>query len=222
MKLHLTSGTFFCLAGLLLGGSGALPARAAYQTWTNDVWVLDNNGNPIMAQRGGISEWGNTYYWYGVQYVEMGPYYTNGTVNTGSSTFLAINCYSSTDLVHWTFQNQVVTTSTAGFSNPGWVGRMGQVIYNAANNQYVIWFEALGGQACFTCSTPTGNFVLNQCAGDSHQRLFWARGRRLHDFCDVDHGGTPYFICSDPHGRQHAYVCPLSSNYLTIGDATID
>ena len=45
---------------------------ASYQTITNDVWWKDNNGNPIMAQGGGISKFGNTYYWYGVQYAEMG------------------------------------------------------------------------------------------------------------------------------------------------------
>ena len=199
----------------------ASTAFAAYQTITNDVWWLDNNGNPIMAQSGGISKWGNTYYWYGLEYAEMAPYYKSGTVNTSSSTFVAINCYSSTDLVHWTFQNQVVNTSTAGVgSNPGWVGRMGQVAYNSSNNQYVIWVEALGGQACFTCSTPTGNFVLNNVQGTITNVYYGPGAGDCTIFDDVDHGGTPYFICSDPHGRQHAYVCPLGANYLTIGDAT--
>jgi autotransporter-associated beta strand protein len=181
--------------------------------------MLDNNGNPIMAQGGGISKFGNTYYWYGVQYAEMGPYYSNNVVNTSSSTFVAINCYSSTDLVHWTFQNHSVSKSTAGFSNPGWVGRMGQVVYNSANNQYVLWVEALGGQACCTCSTPTGNFVLNNVQGTITNVYFGPGAGDCTIFCDVDHGGTPYFICSDPHGRQHAYVCPLSSSYTTIGNA---
>jgi autotransporter-associated beta strand protein len=199
---------------------GAANAFAAYQTITNDVWWKDNNGNPIMAQSGGISKWGGTYYWYGLQYVEMGPYYTNGTVNTSSSTFAAINCYSSTDLVHWTFQNKCVTTSTAGVGgNPGWVGRMGQVAYNATNNQYVMWVEALGGQACFTCSTPTGNFVLNHVQPAITNVYFGPGAGDCTIFCDVDHGGTPYFICSDPHGRQHAYVCPLTPDFLTIENA---
>ncbi|HTR43225.1 MAG TPA: autotransporter-associated beta strand repeat-containing protein [Pseudomonadales bacterium] len=192
---------------------------AAYQTWTNDVWMLDNNGNPIMAQGGGISKFGNTYYWYGVQYAEMGPYYSNGVVNTSSSTFVAINCYSSQDLVHWTFQNHSVSKSTAGFSNPGWVGRLGQVVYSSANSQYVMWFEGLGGQACCTCSTPTGNFVLNNVQGTITNVYFGPGAGDCTIFCDGDHGGTPYFICSDPHGRQHAYVCPLSSSYTTIGNA---
>ena len=38
---------------------------------------------------------------------------------------------------------------------------MGQVIYNNANNQYVMWFEGGGGQACATCSTPGGRFVVD-------------------------------------------------------------
>jgi autotransporter-associated beta strand protein len=198
----------------------ALTAFAAYQTVTNDVWWKDNNGNPIMAQGGGISKFGGTYYWYGVQYKEMGPYFTNSTVNTSSSTFVAINCYSSTDLVHWTFQNQSVNKSTAGFSNTGWVGRLGQVVYNSADSQYVMWFEGLNGQTCCTCSTPGGNFVLNNTQDTITNVYFGPGAGDCTIFCDVDHGGTPYFICSDPHGRQHAYVCPLSANYRTIGNAT--
>jgi len=181
--------------------------------------MLDNNGNPIMAQGGGISKFGNTYYWYGVQYAEMTPYSQSGTVNTSSSTFVAINCYSSTDLVHWTFQNHSVSTSTPGFGHAGWVGRLGQVVYNSTNNQYIMWFEGLGGQTCCTCSTPTGNFVLNNTQGTITNVYFGPGAGDCTIFCDVYHGGTPYFICSDPHGRQHAYVCPLSSNYLTIGNA---
>ena len=198
---------------------GASTGFGAYQTWTNDVWVHDNNGKPIMAQSGGISKFGNTYYWYGLQYAEMGPYYTNGTVNTSSSTFVAINCYSSTDLVNWTFQNQSVNKSTAGFPSSGWVGRMGQVAYNSANNQYVLWVETSSGQACCTCSTPTGNFVFNNVQGTITNVYFGPGAGDCTIFCDVDHGGTPYFICSDPHGRQHAYVCSLTPNFTTIGDA---
>ncbi len=195
-------------------------AFAAYQTITNDVWWKDNNGNPVMAQGGGISKFGGTYYWYGVQYVEMGPYYTNSTINTSSSTFSSINCYSSTDLVHWTFQNKSVTRSTAGFSSAGWVGRLGQVVYNSASSKYVMWFEGLNGQACCTCSTPTGNFVLDHVQPAITNVFSGPGAGDCTIFCDVDHGSTPYFICSDPHGRQHAYVCPLSANYLTIGNAT--
>ncbi len=208
----------FLACGLLWGTSNLF---AAYQTWTNDVWTLDNNGNPIMAQGGGISKFGNTYYWYGVQYAEMGPYYSNSIVNTASSTFVAINCYSSTDLVHWTFQNQSVNKSTTGFGNQSWVGRMGQVVYNSANNQYVLWVETSSGQACCTCSTPTGNFILNNVQGTITNVFFGPGAGDCTIFCDVDLGGTPYFICSDPHGRQHAYVCPLSSSFTTIGDAVL-
>ncbi|HEV2693108.1 MAG TPA: autotransporter-associated beta strand repeat-containing protein, partial [Verrucomicrobiae bacterium] len=204
------------VAGACLSAAGAF---ASYQTITNDVWWKDNNGNPVMAQGGGISKFGGTYYWYGVQYVEMGPYYTNGTVNTGSSTFSSINCYNSTDLVHWTFVNKSVSRSTAGFSSAGWVGRLGQVVYNSASGKYVMWFEGLNGQACCTSTTPGGNFVLDHVQPAITNVYSGPGAGDCTIFCDVDHGSTPYFICSDPHGRQHAYVCPLSSNFLTIGNA---
>ena len=146
------------------------PAFGSYQNITNDAFYMTTGTTPIYTQGGGISKFGNTYYWYGIQYAQMATYYASPTAANadGSSKFTAINCYSSTDMVHWTFQNKVISTSTPGFTSAaqvGWVGRMGQVVYNSADNQYVFWCQYTGtggsGQACCTGTSPTGNFVLN-------------------------------------------------------------
>jgi hypothetical protein len=203
-------------------------------TITNDTWWKDTNGNPIYAQSGGVNKFGNTYYWYGVQYGGASSYYATGTANADTS-FVAINCYSSTDLVHWTKQNPSVTTATAGFNFPagseptdasdiGWVSRMGSVLYNASTGLYVMWVQYDGtdgvGMAVLTSPSPTGNFVLNRVQTSITNVYDNIEGDST-IFCDVDHGSTPYFIFSDSHGRQHAYVSPLSSDYLTIEPATL-
>jgi hypothetical protein len=225
------------ISALLLAfgvASIATTAFASFQTITNDVFLKDSSGNPIYAQSGGISEFGSTYYWYGVQYGGASSYYSSGTANSDTS-FVAINCYSSTDLVHWTFQKHSVTTNTAGFGFPagsdptdasevGWVSRMGSVLYNSSSKLYVMWVQYDGskgsGMACLTCSSPTGNFVLNNVQTNIANVYHNIEGDST-IFCDVDHSSTPYFIFSDSHGREHAYISTLSSSYTSINAATL-
>src|ERR1035438_8364954 len=194
----------------------ATPAFASLQTISNDTWWKDSSGNPIYAQSGGISKFGSTYYWYGVQYGGASSYYSSGTPNSDTS-FVAINCYSSTDLAHWTFQKHSVTTSTAGFNFPsgekptsasefGWVSRMGSVLYNSSSKLYVMWVQYDGskgsGMACLTCSSPTGDFTLHNVQTNIANVFHNIEGDST-IFCDVDHSSTPYLIFSDSHGREH-------------------
>jgi autotransporter-associated beta strand protein len=204
-------------------------ARASYQTITNDAFYLTTAGTstPIYAQGGGISKFGNTYYWYGIQYAGMATYYNSPTsANASANTkFVAVNCYSSTDMVHWTFQGKIISTSTPGFtSGVGWVGRMGQVVYNSTTNQYVTWFQYTGsdgsGQVCCTGTSPTGSFVVNNVQTAITNVYFNTTGDCT-IFCDTDHGSTPYLVFSDPHGREHLYVSALGSDFLSVQPATL-
>ena len=204
-------------------------AFGSYQTVTNDAFYLTTAGTstPIYTQGGGISKFGNTYYWYGIQYKGMATYYANPTAANANAntTFVAINCYTSTDMVHWTFQNHVISTTTPNFTTGlSWIGRMGAVVYNSTSGQYVMWFQYSGpagsGQACCTCSTPTGNFTLNNVQ-TAITNVYYNVTGDCTIFCDVDHGSTPYLVFSDSHGREHLYVSPLSSTYLAIQPATL-
>jgi len=77
--------------------------------------------NPIWSQGGGIFKFGDTYYWYGVKYNGAVTYYNDPSAGmvTGSG-FNAVTCYSSTDLVHWKFENNILSTSTPGVNPAGW------------------------------------------------------------------------------------------------------
>ena len=198
-------------------------AFASYQTIANDTWWKDSSGNPIYAQGGGVSKFGSTYYFYGVQYGGASSYYSSGTANSDTS-FVQVNCYSSTDLAHWTKQTASVTTSTSGFSGTSWVGRMGSVLYNSSSKLYVMWIEYSGskgsGMACLTCSSPNGSFTLSNVQTNIANVYHNIEGDST-IFCDVDHSSTPYLIFSDSHGREHAYISPLSSDYKTIEAATL-
>jgi hypothetical protein len=102
---------------------------------------------------------------------------------------------------------------------------MGEIAYNSADNQYVIWAnDGDGTPECYTGSTLTGSYSLYGTQAVVTNAYTGGGSQIIGDctlFIDVDNGGTPYFIASDASGREHAYVCPLSTNYLTIGDATL-
>jgi hypothetical protein len=213
-----------CLAAMVavLLVFSTLHAYAVFQPIDNDTWLKDQNGNPLYAQGGGISEFGGTYYMFGVEYDGAPTYYQTGTSNS-DTTFDCINLYTSTDLVHWTWKDIAVASATL----PGntWVGRLGSVFYNSNIQKYVMWCEYWGtdapngGMACLTSSSLTGKFSLANVQTSIGNVYHTIPGDST-VFCDVDHGNTPYLIFSDPHGRQRAYVSTFSSNGESINPAT--
>lgn len=215
ISLPLIRSSLAAALGLL-----TLSASASLQSINNDAWWKDQNGNPIYAQGGGINKFGSTYYMYGVEYGGAHTYYNSGTVNSDTS-FKNITCYSSTDLVHWTFRS--VAANSTQLPGASWVGRLGACVYNSTTGKYVIWCQYYGsagsGQACLTSTSPTGTFSRVKVQAISGLYNNTNTGDST-IFCDITHGNKPYLICSDSHGRQHAYICTLSSDYQTINPAT--
>ena len=158
----------------------------------------DTSGTPIYSQGGGVFNFNGTYYWYGVKYNGAVSYAANTKKNSDTS-FAAITCYSSTDLVTWKHENDVLTTASLGANvdSGTWIGRMG-VVYNANTKKYVLISQYQAGPAgtgelFATSDTPTGTFafdhvqaavtnVANTTTGD--QTIF------------TDDDGKSYLICS--------------------------
>ncbi|MFC5467220.1 family 43 glycosylhydrolase [Cohnella suwonensis] len=212
----------FLLSCISAVSFGATSASAASATLTNDVFWKDTSGNPIYSQGGNILKVGNTYYWYGVKYNGAVTYYNNPSAKNSDTSFAAVTCYSSTDLVNWTFQGNVINGATDGSTwDADWLGRLG-VVYNANTQKYVLITQYAGpagtGTAFATSSTPTGTFafhhvqtsvtnVVNNLPGD--QSTF------------VDDNGKAYLVFSNANGRTHLYVSELrTSDYLNIEPAT--
>jgi autotransporter-associated beta strand protein len=198
------------VAAALFGFS--TPTHAAGQI-TNDSFYKDTDGNLIYSQGGGIFKFGEKYYWYGVKYNGAVTYAANPAAGqNGDTSFNAVTCYSSTDLVNWKFENNILTASTPGLGSTSWIGRIG-VFYNASTERYVLvtqYFGSLpgsGGNLYCTSPTPTGDFavntvqypvpgVVNDRTGD--QTVF------------IDTDGTPYLIASSAEGRSNWYVAPFN------------
>jgi hypothetical protein len=203
---------------LLVFGLLANVASAAPGPINNDAWLRSTDGQPIFTHSGYVAKFGSTYYYYGEQYVGSQTYYQTGTRPTGGDAWVSTNVYTSTDLINWT--PKVVAWNGAGYVQPGdWVGRLWGVLFNASINRYVMWVKYQGangfGGLVLTSTSPTGPFTVDHLqtsftnifstppvCGDS--KFFYAAN------------GTPYLACSDSHGRQRAYVAPLSSDYKTI------
>lgn len=182
-------------------------AAAVGNTIYNDTFWKDTSGNNIYSQGGGVFQFGDTYYWYGVHYNGADTYAANPTKKVNDTSFRSVTCYSSKDLVNWKFENDVLTANTKNFGWTYWVGRMG-VAYCAKTKKYVLVTQYNDSILFASCDTPTGNFqvetvqdqiqnVLKQGTGD--QTLF------------VDDDGQAYLVCSNT--ALHLILVPLSFLY---------
>ncbi|HEX3776167.1 MAG TPA: family 43 glycosylhydrolase [Polyangiaceae bacterium] len=201
-------------------GSGGASAGAMIH---NDVFWKDTSGTPIYSQGGGVFKFGDTYYWYGVKYNGAVTYAANPSKSNSDTSFNAVTAYSSTDLLNWKFEANVLSATASGSEVAGasWFGRLG-VAYNATTKKYVLVSQYSGtagtGELFATSSTPTGSFtfdhiqatvanVANSTTGD--QTVF------------VDDDGKAYLICSSSSGRSNLYVAPLhAADYLSVDPAT--
>jgi hypothetical protein len=190
----------------------------------NDVFWKDTSGNALYSQSGNVIMVGGTYYWYGNKYAGAVTYAANPTGKNAETTFDGVTCYSSTDLVHWKFENTVLVQSAVPGSTAGdWFGRMG-VAYNANTHKYVLIMEyippgaTLGQELFATSSTPTGTFAFDHIQATLANVANGAPGDQT-VFTDDD--GQAYLILSSADGRSNLYVAPLrASDFLSVEPAT--
>jgi len=93
----------------------------------------DTNGNRIEAHGAGIyyNPIDKRYYWFG-ETAKVQDFSTHG-----------INCYSSTDLITWRFENEILRqVDIKGPGNQGdYVVERPKVLYNNLTSKYVLWFH---------------------------------------------------------------------------------
>lgn len=185
---------------------------AQFKNIKNDIFWDTTNGKPIYSQGGGIfsfpdSKTGkNKYYWYGVQYKEADEYRKNPSRTLKNATFESVTCYSSTDLVNWDFEADVLTNAIA---NPDgkktWVGRLG-VAYIPQLNQYALFVQHDTEVLIALADSPTGNFSWHQkinmkpligTTNTGDQTVF------------TDDDGKSYLVYSYGNGRNKIYISEI-------------
>jgi hypothetical protein len=179
--------------------AGAPAAQAATATVTPGTMWTDTAGNRLQAHGAGIFTVGSTYYMVGEDKV-------------AGSTFTAVACYSSPDLVHWTRQANALSRQGSGDLGAGRIVERPKVLYNDSTHKYVMWMhidntsynDQRAGVA--TSDTPCGPYTYLGAT-----RPLGHPSRDLGLFKDAD--GTAYMIHEDPAAGMR--IERLAADYTT-------
>jgi hypothetical protein len=176
---------------------------SAPQTITpGEVWP-DNRGQHIQAHGGGIITLGNTYYWFGEdrsQGLDPARRY--------------VSCYASTDLVHWTFRNQVMKQADPGDLGARFVLERPKVFYNARTKKFVMYMHIDDARYALA---RVGVAVSDTVDGDyQYVRSFRPLGQESRDIGQfIDDDGAAYLIFEDRPARGF-HIARLSDDYMTV------
>ncbi|KAK4244144.1 glycoside hydrolase [Corynascus novoguineensis] len=143
---------------------------------------------------------------------ENGTYYMIGEDKSGGHSFTNVNCYSSTDLVQWTYVGALLSRTGSGDLGPNRVVERPKVIYNDKTGKYVLWMHMDSsnyGEA--RVAVATGDSV---CGKYEYIRSFQPLGRESRDmglFKDDD--GKGYLLTEDrDYGLR---IVSLSDDFTT-------
>ncbi|OLN81133.1 hypothetical protein CCHL11_09529 [Colletotrichum chlorophyti] len=183
----------------LLGGVSL--AKATLQIIPGATWTATNTGRHVQAHGAGITQVGSTYYLIGED-------------KTNGSAFQNINCYSSSNLVEWTYVGALLSrTADAGDLGPGRVVERPKVIYNSATRKYVMYMHIDSsnyGEA--KIGVATSDEVCGRYTYLGSWRPLGFQSRDIGLFKDDD--GSAYLLTEDrPNGLR---IDALTPDYLNV------
>ncbi|MBD0822849.1 family 43 glycosylhydrolase [Aestuariibaculum marinum] len=188
----------------------------------NDSFWDTKNGEPIYSQGGGIFKFldhetgEEKYYWYGVHYKQAEMYRADPSVTQARNNFVGVSCYTSTDLVNWKFEDNVLTQEEVFKDSErqwAWLGRMG-VAYVKEADKYVLIIQ-YGARVLFaTADSPLGPFKKSYVKSMED----WIGTTNTGDqtvFTDEDTGKS-YLVYSYGKGRHKIYISEIGLKNDTI------
>lgn len=174
------------------------------------VWT-DTSGAVIQAHGGGMIKVGSTYYWIGEDRANVTaiPAWTSGVY---TPPFRNIKCYSSTDLVSWTFVGNLLTLQSTGDLGPDRVVERPKVIYNSSTGKYVLWVHIDSPQ--YSEAKVGVASSSSVCSGYTYHGSFRPLGQESRDMTLYkDSDGTAYVIFSSS-GNSVLRIARLTADYL--------
>lgn len=204
---------------------GSKTASAQWNNIKNDTFWDTKNGKPIYSQGGGIFKFPDPetekekYFWYGVHYKQAELYREDPSVRHRGNSIVGVSCYSSTDLVNWEFEANVLTPEEVvrDTIRPRWMwlGRTG-VAYVKEANKYVLIIQHNARVLFAVSESPTGPFKYQ------HEKSMkdWIGTTNTGDqtvFTDEDIGKS-YLVYSYGKGRHIIYISEigLKNDTLTL------
>ncbi|KAJ6519335.1 galactan 1,3-beta-galactosidase [Mycena sanguinolenta] len=167
-------------------------------TWT------DTSGNVIQAHGGGFLKVGSTFYWFGEDKA------------ANSALFSAVSCYSSTDMMTWTRQNNALTPIAGTMISNADIVERPKVIFNTANSEYVLWFHSdnsdygLAMVGVATAKTPCGPYTYL-----GSWKPLGAESRDMSIFQDDDAAQTAYLLYASDN-NQNFKITRLTADYHNV------
>jgi len=195
-------------------GAGSLnTASAQMRKIQNDIFWNTKDGQPIYSQGGGIFKFIDPvtgikkYYWYGVHYKEAAAYRNDPSVTQTTNSFESVTCYSSTDLVNWNFEADVLNKEELSkHAGKTWVGRLG-VAFIKELNQYAMFVQHGSQVLIAVADAPTGQFTWHQSISMKEMIGTTNTGDQT-VFTDEDNGKS-YLVYSYGKGRNKIYVSEI-------------
>ncbi|MEP7094652.1 MAG: family 43 glycosylhydrolase, partial [Flavobacterium sp.] len=207
---HLAISSFLMLVFIFF--TSIINVNAQTDNIKNDIFWKTKDGQPINSQGGGIFKFADPvtgikkYYWYGVHYEEADSYRNAPFITQKNATFKSVTCYSSTDLVNWTFERDVVSKDEVNKSGRTWVGRLG-VAYIKELKKYAMFVQHDKEVLITVSDSPTGQFTWHQKI-NMEQMIGTSNTGDQTVFTDEDTGKS-YLIYSYGRGRNKIYVSEI-------------
>ncbi|TXK44309.1 family 43 glycosylhydrolase [Pontibacter qinzhouensis] len=206
---------------LLLAFSLATPGFAQKQNIKNNLFWNTEDGQPIYSQGGGVFTFKDPktgqekYYWYGVHYKEAETYRESPNKTLPKASFESVTCYSSTDLVNWTFEADALTKEVVWPDGRWtWVGRLG-VTYMEEIKQYAMFVQHGMEELIALSDSPVGPFTWHR-KFSMLDRIGTSNTGDQTVFTDDDTGKS-YLVYSYGRGRNKIYISEIG-----IKDGKVD
>ncbi|KAF7534704.1 hypothetical protein G7054_g6015 [Neopestalotiopsis clavispora] len=191
----LQTGLFFLAATV---------ARATLQIVPGATWTATNTLKHVQAHGAGVIQVGSTYYLIGED-------------KTNGSAFQNINCYSSTNLVEWTYVGALLSQTSSGDLGPSRVVERPKVIYNSSTKKYVLYMHIDSSDYSEAkVGVATSDTVCGKYSYISSWRPLGYQSRDMGLFQDDD--GKAYLLTEDRANGLR--IDALTSDYLNVTSAT--
>ncbi|KAI1795999.1 galactan 1,3-beta-galactosidase [Ganoderma leucocontextum] len=187
---------------LIFGVFAGIPAVRGQSLIVPGAHWTDTSGNSLQAHGAGIIKVGSTFYWLGED------------KSHNSALFKAVSCYTSTDLVNWSRQNDALTPITNTMISSSNVVERPKVIFNSKNNEYVMWFHSDSSNygaaevGVATAKTPCGPYTYK-----ASWKPLGADSRDEGLFQD-DNGNAYLLYASD--NNQNFKITQLDADYYNV------
>lgn len=195
---------FFLIAVSLLSclSTHSLKAQIAterYQAIHSGIAWFDQHNKEVNAHGACIVKEGDRYYLLGECHTDT------------SNAFIGFNCYSSTDLMNWKFENRVLKIQPEGLLGPNRVGERVKVMKCPATGEFIMYMHTDDleykdphvGYA--TCKTIDGDYEFQ---GELLHEGKYLKKWDLGTFQDSD--GKGYLI------THEGFIYELTSDYRSV------